>query len=232
MAISKHVPEELGVFDLETTGVDVYGDAIVTAFIGLMDREGNLIERHEWLVDPGREIPTGASDIHGVTTEKAQAEGMDSKKAVFQIMQRLDIYDRKSIPIAGYNLAYDLTLLRTEAERHGYRFVAPRTIIDAFVIDKKLNPFRKGKRTLSVITPLYGVELGDAHNAEADCVMAGRVALKQLDKINLPVQEVHKRSIQYAKEQAASLEQYLRRTDDSIRIDGTWPVRAPKEGAE
>ena len=64
--------DTLAVFDLETTGIDVDTCRIVTAHVGVIGTDGEVLEQREWLVDPGVEIPTAASLIHGVTTERAR----------------------------------------------------------------------------------------------------------------------------------------------------------------
>ena len=46
----------LGVFDLETTGVDVRTARIVSACVAVLDPEGGVLERRDWLADPGIEI--------------------------------------------------------------------------------------------------------------------------------------------------------------------------------
>lgn len=58
-------PNRALVWDCETSGIDVFNDRIVQLFIGIADENGDLIERHEWLIDPGIEVPEGASDVHG-----------------------------------------------------------------------------------------------------------------------------------------------------------------------
>ena len=62
-------------FDLETTGRNSRAARIVTASVTVVDHQGDVITEHEWLADPGVEIPTEASDVHGVTTEQARREG-------------------------------------------------------------------------------------------------------------------------------------------------------------
>ena len=62
-------------FDLETTGVDVTTARIVTASLILLDPQGNVVRRGEWLADPGVEIPAGAAAVHGITTEYAREHG-------------------------------------------------------------------------------------------------------------------------------------------------------------
>ena len=55
--------DRLGVFDLETTGIDVETARIVTAFIGVMDTAtGEMVDRWTWVIDPGIPVPTAASE--------------------------------------------------------------------------------------------------------------------------------------------------------------------------
>ena len=61
-------------FDLETTGRDPRTALIVTATLVMVDEHGRAASSAEWLVDPGVPIPAEAAEVHGVTTERAQAE--------------------------------------------------------------------------------------------------------------------------------------------------------------
>src|SRR5690606_26374276 len=60
--------DRLVVFDLETTGVDPTEARIVTAYVGVLDATGTVVEERSWIVDPGVEIPEGSIAVHGVTT--------------------------------------------------------------------------------------------------------------------------------------------------------------------
>jgi DNA polymerase-3 subunit epsilon len=71
----------LAAFDIETTGIDCESDRIVTAAVTLAGG-GRPLESHAWLVDPGIEIPAGATAVHGVSTERARAEGRSPAEAV------------------------------------------------------------------------------------------------------------------------------------------------------
>src|SRR4051794_3644780 len=51
-------------FDIETTGVRPTVDRIVTAAVAVVGG-GLPSEHHDWLVDPGVEIPAGATAVHG-----------------------------------------------------------------------------------------------------------------------------------------------------------------------
>lgn len=216
-------PELIAVFDTETTGVDVENDRIVTAFIGTMDRKGKLVDRWEWKIDPGIEIPTGASDVHGYTTERIRLEGRkDRKEAIFEIMQRLDILDKKAIPVVIYNAPFDLTILDREIRRHvGYKhFRPPNRVVDPFVIDKAIDPYRKGKRILVVTAKHYGVPvLENAHDAEADCIMAGQLARRLLDHPRLRTltwNQIHEKHVASKRQQAMGFRKYLHDKADKI----------------
>ena len=225
--------EVVGVFDLETTGVDVAADRIVTAHVGVLDAAGAVISARDWLADPGIPIPEGAAAIHGITTERARAEGRAAVDVVGEVVEALGALLDAGIPVVAYNAAYDFSLLHHEAVRHGVApLESPAPLIDPLVMDKRYDRWRRGKRTLEVVAAHYAVRLDDAHEASADAVAAGRVAQALAERFAawLPgsAHELHTRQIGWARAQAESLTEYfvrIGRIDPDDRLDGTWPVR-------
>lgn len=221
---------ELAVFDLETTGIDVETSRIVSAHVGVIDAGGECIERFDWIADPGIEIPLQASAVHGITTERARAEGRIAAEVVAEIVDALRAVLDRGLALTIYNAPYDLTLLNREAIRHGVApLVSPSPIIDPLVIDKALDRYRKGKRTLEAAALLYGVELLDAHDAGADAIAAGRVAQAIAraypDGIGADVTELHGLQIGWCADQAASFQEFMRRTKPEFTTSGGWPER-------
>jgi DNA polymerase III epsilon subunit-like protein/8-oxo-dGTP pyrophosphatase MutT (NUDIX family) len=222
----------LAVFDLETTGVDTETARIVSACIALLDVDGGVIARWDWLADPGIEIPPGAAAVHGITTERARALGRPSTHVVAEIAQSLRMVFGLGMPLVVYNAPYDLTLLDRECRRHGLpAFEAAAPVIDPLVIDKALDRYRKGKRTLEVTAALYGIPLDDAHDAGSDAIAAGRVA-QALGRaypieLDVPLLDLHGHQQVWYAEQAASFTDYIRRVknDESFSADTNWPVR-------
>lgn len=223
----------VGVFDLETTGVDVARDRIVTGYVGLLDGEGRVIRAHEWLADPGIDIPEGATAVHGITTAHARANGRPAPAVVAEVVEALRGLLDAGFPVVAYNAAYDLSLLAHEAVRHGIPpLVSPAPIIDPLVLDKRYDRWRRGKRTLDVVAAHYAVPMDAAHEASADAVAAGRVAQALAERYAawMPetLDELHTRQIGWARAQAASLTEYfvrIGRIDPADPVDGTWPVR-------
>ncbi|WP_235565646.1 exonuclease domain-containing protein [Microbacterium sp. Root166] len=223
----------VGVFDLETTGVDVTTDRIVTAHVGLLDASGAVVRARDWLADPGVEIPEGAAAIHGISTEHARAHGRDAAAVVAEVVQALRALLDAGIPVVAYNAPYDFSLLKNEALRHGIDpIAAPFPVIDPLVVDKAYDRWRRGKRTLSVVAEHYAVRLDGAHEAAADAVAAGRVAQALAERFApwLPptAHELHTRQIAWARAQAESLTEYfiqIGRIEPHDRLDGSWPIR-------
>lgn len=228
----------VGVFDLETTGVDVESDRVVTAYVGVLDAAGRQIAARTWLADPGVPIPEGATAVHGITTEHARAEGRPSPEVVTEVTAALRSLLEQNVPVVAYNAAYDFSLLAHEAARHGiFPLTDPSPVIDPLVIDKAYDRYRRGRRTLEVVAAHYAVVLEGAHEASADAIAAGRVAQALARRFALPATsaELHTSQIGWARSQAASLTEYfvsIGRLDPEESIDGSWPVRSTRTAAE
>ena len=223
--------DALGVFDLETTGIDTDTSRIVSAHVGLIDASGAVIERKDWLADPGVPIPEGASAVHGITTEHAQKFGRPGFEVVPEILDAIRSIFERGFPLVVYNAPYDLTLLNREAARYDVPpLVTPTPIIDPLVIDKAMDKFRKGKRTLVAAAEFYGVTLSDAHDAGADAIAAGHVAQAiartYADQLTITAAELHAMQVDWCRDQAASFEEYMQRTHNpQFTTSGAWPHR-------
>jgi len=226
--------DRLGVFDLETTGVDVETARIVTACIAVIDAAGDVVQRWDWIADPGVEIPDAAAAVHGITTERARAEGRPSEIVVAEIAQTLRTLFGLGIPVVVYNAPYDLSLLDRECRRNELEPLAdPAPVVDPLVLDKQVDTYRKGKRTLEVAAAHYGVQLDDAHDAGADAIAAGRVAQALVaahpDELDIPIADLHGRQEIWYAEQARSFQDYIRQRkgDASFTASTAWPVKYP-----
>ncbi|MDO5745971.1 MAG: 3'-5' exonuclease [Micrococcaceae bacterium] len=215
-------------FDLETTGRDPLDARIVTASIVVVNGRSEILQAREWLVDPGVAIPEEAAAIHGVSTAKAQAEGMDAATAVAEISAFLaDLF--QTMPVMAFNAAYDFTVLDRESKRHGLAPISPAPVIDPYILDKQVDKYRRGKRNLSVMSEFYGVQLLNAHTSAADAAATIGIADAQASKypqLQVDPGELHGQQVTWAAEQAASLQEYFRRKNPEAVVDGQWPVKS------
>lgn len=221
-------------FDTESTGVDVETDRIVTACIVEVGGSQPPLPVN-WLLNPGVEIPTAASDIHKVTTEKARAEGQDAAEGIGQIVAALTQVVLAGTPLVIMNAPYDLTLLDREARRYGIKTLTDTVggdlrVVDPRVIDKALDMYRPGKRTLTDLCRHYEVKLDGAHAADADAVAACRVSWRlgqRYPKLAaLSLDELHAQQIDWHAAWAADFQAHLRgKGQQDAVIDGAWPLR-------
>lgn len=223
--------KQIAVFDLETTGLDLTDARIVTACAVELDASGNVVGTNsEWLANPGIDIPTQASDVHGVTTEIAVRDGKPADVVVGELLQTLRGFFARGLPVVAYNAPYDFTILHYEAIRHGLEPLKIGSVIDPLVIDKFKDKYRKGKRRLENAAEFYQVPLDDAHNATADAVAAGRVAQaiarRWADELPATASELHNAQIEWSAANDADFESYMRR---SVNPDFTatrgWPLK-------
>ncbi|MFE0512807.1 3'-5' exonuclease [Streptomyces sp. NPDC058964] len=223
-------------FDLETTGTDPREARIVTGAV-IEVRAGRPIGRREWLADPGVEIPADAVAVHGISNERAAAEGRPADRVADAIADVLTGYWKSGVPVVAYNAAFDLTLLSAELRRHDLPSLSdrlggtdPAPVVDPYTIDRRVDRYRRGKRNLEAVCAEYGIALDSAHEASADALAAARLACAIAERhpkiAALGPAELHRRQIEWYAEWAADFQAFLRRKgDQDAVIDGTWPLR-------
>jgi DNA polymerase-3 subunit epsilon len=233
---ANNLPEwanRIAVFDTETTGLDLKTSRIVTASVVELDVDGNVVvDRAEWFANPEIEIPKVASDVHGITTEMAVAEGRDYKTVVSEILEALRDCFSRGVPVVAYNAPYDFTILMNQAIALGLEPITePMPVIDPLVVDKTYDRYRSGKRKLELVAKHYAVPLDDAHNSKADAIAAGRVCLAVLkahaEKLPATAAELHASQIEWAKEIDASFAKWMRENVDKDFVASPgWPIKS------
>lgn len=225
--------QPLMAFDVETTGLDVESTRIVTAAIWRIDPSTRDKLSTEWLIDPGVDIPAEATAVHGITTEHAQRHGSPPDQAVGEIIKLLAEGVTAEAPVVVFNAAFDLTVLDREMRRHGHAasFDGALRVIDPLVLDKHVDPYRRGSRTLGAMCGHYGIALApeQAHGAAADALAAARLAWRLATRFpqlaRMDPDTLHQAQVRWREKQAAGLQTHLRRTKnpDAV-IDGSWPL--------
>lgn len=228
-------------FDTETTGVDTDHDRIVTAALVRRDRDGTHVRT--WLVDPGVEIPEGASAIHGISTEHARAHGVEPRGALDEIAAAIAEAVREGVPVVAYNASFDLCLLESELRRHGLPTVEDRLggelrpVIDPLVLDRAEDRYRSGKRKLVDLCGVYQVvDTGSLHTADVDVVATLDVLERIVGRFphlgDLDLVSLHDYQVTAHRAWAEAFNAWrAERGHTGPGAESTWPSRAASRAA-
>ncbi len=178
------------IFDTETTGLPKRWDAphtdtdnwprCVQIAWQLHDDMGNLLEHQDYLVQPqGFNIPYDAEQIHGISTELAEDQGIPIATILAEFSKVLS----EAKFIVGQNVGFDINIMGAEFHRQGLNNLLQElpvldtcTEITAGLC--RIAGGRGGKFKLPTLTELHAflfeVPFAEAHNATADVEATAR----------------------------------------------------------
>lgn len=167
-------------FDTETTGVPANYKAPITdsanwprlVQIGwvFVDDDGKQTS-NEYIVKPeGFEIPIGASNVHGITTERALAEGYKLDTVLHQFEPLIELADI----VIGHNVSFDMSIVGAEFWRlYTHNPFENKRAIDTMksTVNFCALPGKYGfkyPKLSELFLKLFEKEMGHAHTALAD----------------------------------------------------------------
>jgi len=176
------------VFDTETTGLPRDWNAplsdldnwprVVQVAWQLHAADGSLVEACDFLVQPdGFNIPFGAEDIHGISTELARTDGLPAAEVMAKLRDAL----ARAEFMVGHNLKFDLNALGAEFLRLGWdESWITKPVLDTMTPQTAALvgiPGRGGFKPAKLgelHAKLFGQAFAEAHNATADVEATAR----------------------------------------------------------
>lgn len=175
-------------FDTETTGIPADYRAPVTdtdnwprlvqlAFCTYVD--DRHVNTEDCIIKPnGFEIPAEASAIHGITTERALAEGVE----LCPIMKLFSVLVQEADLIVGHNISFDRKIIGAEFIRCGIedflhgkpRVCTMMTSTSYCQIPSPRGWGYKWPKLQELHKTLFGYEFDGAHDAKADIVATAK----------------------------------------------------------
>jgi DNA polymerase-3 subunit epsilon len=182
-------------FDTETTGffldrlpVDHPDQPyIVQIAAQLCEEDGEPVAGFSFVVDPGVPIPSKASDVHGITNERAEKFGVSQEYALGAFTH---LYQRADV-VCAHNIKFDKGVMEAAIARH-YGKIMPlrknlyctmegaKPIVNLPPTDRMKAVGMTGPKPPKLeecIKHFFNEELAGAHDAMIDVVACQRVYL-------------------------------------------------------
>lgn len=223
----------LAAFDCETTGADPAHARLVTVALACQDAPDRTPRADTWTINPGVPIPAEASAVHGVT-DAMVADAPAEADVVGPIADTLRRAWATGIPVCIFNAPYDLAVLGHALARGGHPpLPAPADchVVDPLVLDRVLDRYRPGRRTLGALMSTYGVPAHHAHRADTDAVatltLARVIACRYPQIATLDLRELHEMQRRGHARWAAGYQRWRRRdpAEAGFVCDDAWPYR-------
>jgi len=194
------------IFDTETTGLPKNWNAPITDTDNwprcvqiawqLHDDNGDLLEHKDFLIKPdGFNIPFESEQIHGISTELAEDQGVP----IQEVLQEFNEALAKAKFVVGQNIGFDVNIMGCEF----YRYGVESPMVEMPVLDTctektaelcQIPGGRGGKFKLPTLTELheylFGEPFAEAHNATADVEATTRCFFELIRTGNFTNQEL------------------------------------------
>jgi DNA polymerase-3 subunit epsilon len=219
--------------DTETTMAEPMTARFVTSAI-MLDIPDQEQKVWEWLSAPGLGMCSlEATAIHGISDQYANENGQkpeDVIREMYAILSALQF--EYNAPLVMTCAPFDLTILNCESQRLGLGKLEDNiklpNIIDTLTIDRMIDMYRRGRRTLTSVAANYGIVFRyGAHQAKGDIDVAIRLAraigkkYPRLATCNLNnLQQLQK---EFHKEWLNGYTQYRQIEDPDFFVTGDWP---------
>ncbi|MCA0430360.1 MAG: DNA polymerase III subunit alpha [Bacteroidetes bacterium] len=214
------------IFDTETTGLPRNYNAPLSDFDNwprmvqiawqLHNKEGKLLNHNSIIIKPnGYTIPFNATQIHGISTERAIQEGSDLKLVLEQFAEIVN----QTQYLCGHNIEFDINIIGAEFLRCGL----PNYFENHPIIDTKNDdttnfcaiPGGKGGKykwpTLTELyTKLFNSNFAEAHNAAFDVQATSKVFFEIVKQGITKVKELNKDDLALIHYQDVNLSELLK----------------------
>jgi DNA polymerase III subunit epsilon len=139
------------IFDTETTGFDPQnGDRMVE--IGCIEMIGRIMTGNSFhcYFNPGRAMPSGAEQVHGLSEKFLSDKPLFAQKAA-ELLQFLG-----DAPLVAHNASFDFGFLNMELQNCGHIPVDMGRMIDTIAIARVKHP--GAKMSLDALCTRYGID--------------------------------------------------------------------------
>ena len=218
-------------FDTETTGLDSRNSEIVSAAIVSRGQKDGSFNLTQWLLKTSVRSSEQALAKHGISWEEQQAEGEDYVESIDGISSMLLGFDGYVVTMNG---TFDMTMLQGSLDRYEVdKDVSGVRMVDVMVLDRFIDPYRKGRRNLESLAEHYGIVADhDFHSASDDAVVSLMIfdrLLPELKAAHIDLDTLDELCAKEYDRQRSDFKEYLLSTGRSGDVRFGYPVNTRSE---
>ncbi len=165
------------VFDFETTGFNAGGADSIIEVGAVKILNGEIIDRFDELIDPGRPLPAKITEITNITDD--MLKGKDNEEVV--IKRFIDWFG--DLPMVAHNAKFDVSFLKMAYQKYDLGTFT-NTVIDTLELSRALDT-GYARHSLSALVKRYEVPWDESahHRADYDAEGTALVLHKMLKKL-------------------------------------------------
>lgn len=175
LLINEFEKENVIVFDVESTGVDVTEDEIIQIAAIKLNKKGEVVDKFEKFLKNKKPVKDSYY-VHGFSDEMLQRIGEDKEKVLKEFVE----YSKDSI-IVGHNVQYDINILCSELERSNLGKPKFKTFYDTLDIYRRFYPGNINYK-LENLSKVYDTKHKPSHDAMDDIIATGELLVKAINE--------------------------------------------------
>ncbi|EOT2959433.1 3'-5' exonuclease [Clostridium perfringens] len=175
LLINEFEKENIIVFDVESTGVDVTEDEIIQIAAIKLNKKGEVVDKFEKFLKNKKAVKDSYY-VHGFSDEMLQRIGEDKEKVLKEFVE----YSKDSI-IVGHNVQYDINILCSELERNNLGKPKFKTFYDTLDIYRRFYPGNINYK-LENLSNVYDTKHKPSHDAMDDIIATGELLVRAINE--------------------------------------------------
>ncbi|EPB8179424.1 3'-5' exonuclease [Clostridium perfringens] len=179
LLINAFEKENIIVFDVESTGVDVTEDEIIQIAAIKLNKKGEVVDKFEKFLKNKKPVKDSYY-VHGFSDEMLQRIGEDKEKVLKEFVE----YSKDSI-IVGHNVQYDINILCSELERSNLGKPKFKTFYDTLDIYRRFYPGNINYK-LENLSKVYDTKHKPSHDAMDDIIATGELLVRAINEKIIP----------------------------------------------
>ena len=179
LLINEFEKENIIVFDVESTGVDVTEDEIIQIAAIKLNKKGEVVDKFEKFLKNKKPVKDSYY-VHGFSDEMLQRIGEDKEKVLKEFVE----YSKDSI-IVGHNVQYDINILCSELERNNLGKPKFKTFYDTLDIYRRFYPGNINYK-LENLSNVYDTKHKPSHDAMDDIIATGELLVRAINEKIIP----------------------------------------------